>query len=97
MQAPVRAQIGTSLARGRVRGAVDGRRSLVRGCRRVGPAVLTHASRLAVTKLLLEHGLVILFALVAVESAGVPLPGETALIAAAVLAHKQRLPLASRR
>ena len=39
------------------------------------------------TNLLLDHGLVILFLLVAVESAGVPLPGETALIAAAVLAH----------
>ena len=37
--------------------------------------------------LLLEHGLLILFVLVAVESAGVPLPGETALIAAGVLAH----------
>ena len=36
---------------------------------------------------LLAHGLFILFVLVAVESAGVPLPGETALIAAGVLAH----------
>ena len=36
---------------------------------------------------LLEHGLFILFVLVAVEAAGVPLPGETALIAAGVLAH----------
>ena len=36
--------------------------------------------------LLLNHGLVLLFLLVAIESAGVPLPGETALIAAAVLA-----------
>jgi membrane protein DedA with SNARE-associated domain len=40
-----------------------------------------------VTDLLLDYGLVLLFLLVAVESAGVPLPGETALIAAAVLAH----------
>jgi membrane protein DedA with SNARE-associated domain len=40
-----------------------------------------------VTQLLLDYGLVILFLLVAVESAGVPLPGETALITAAVLAH----------
>jgi membrane protein DedA with SNARE-associated domain len=40
-----------------------------------------------VTDLLLDYGLVLLFVLVAVESAGVPLPGETALIAAAVLAH----------
>ena len=40
------------------------------------------------TQLLVDHGLLILFALVAVESAGVPLPGETALIAAAVLASQ---------
>jgi membrane protein DedA with SNARE-associated domain len=40
-----------------------------------------------VTHLLLDYGLVILFLLVAVESAGVPLPGETALVTAAVLAH----------
>jgi membrane-associated protein len=40
-----------------------------------------------VTHLLLDYGLVLLFLLVAVESAGVPLPGETALITAAVLAH----------
>lgn len=39
------------------------------------------------THLLLDYGLVLLFLLVAVESAGVPLPGETALITAAVLAH----------
>jgi membrane protein DedA with SNARE-associated domain len=40
-----------------------------------------------VTHLLLDYGLVLLFLLVAVESAGIPLPGETALITAAVLAH----------
>jgi membrane-associated protein len=40
------------------------------------------------TKLLLDYGLVLLFLLVAVESAGVPLPGETALIAASVLASR---------
>jgi len=40
-----------------------------------------------VTHLLLDYGLVILFLLVAVESAGVPLPGETALVTAAILAH----------
>ena len=40
------------------------------------------------THLLLDYGLVLLFLLVAVESAGIPLPGETALITAAVLAHK---------
>jgi membrane protein DedA with SNARE-associated domain len=41
------------------------------------------------THLLLDYGLVLLFALVAVESAGVPLPGETALITAAVLARPE--------
>ena len=42
----------------------------------------------AMSALLLEHGLILLFALVAMESAGVPLPGETALIAAAILAER---------
>jgi membrane protein DedA with SNARE-associated domain len=41
-----------------------------------------------VADLLLAHGLIILFGLVAMESAGVPLPGETALIAAAILAEQ---------
>jgi membrane protein DedA with SNARE-associated domain len=41
-----------------------------------------------VTGQLLAHGLILLFALVAVESAGVPLPGETALIAASILAER---------
>ena len=36
------------------------------------------------------YGLILLFGLVAVESAGIPLPGETALIAAAVLASTGR-------
>jgi membrane protein DedA with SNARE-associated domain len=40
------------------------------------------------TKLLLDYGLVLLFLLVAIESAGVPVPGETALIAASVLASQ---------
>ena len=40
------------------------------------------------TEPILEHGLLLLFALIALESAGVPLPGETALIAAAVLAQQ---------
>jgi membrane protein DedA with SNARE-associated domain len=40
----------------------------------------------AVTQLVLDHGLLILFVLVALESTGVPLPGETALVAAGVLA-----------
>lgn len=39
------------------------------------------------THLLLDYGLVLLFLLVGVEAAGVPLPGETALVTAAVLAH----------
>jgi membrane protein DedA with SNARE-associated domain len=41
-----------------------------------------------VTKLLLDYGLVLLFLFVAIESAGVPLPGETTLIAASVLASQ---------
>lgn len=47
------------------------------------------------TSLLIHHGLIILFAVVAVESAGVPLPGETALIAAGVLAAQGHYSLAS--
>ena len=39
-------------------------------------------------------GLLVLFALVAAESSGVPLPGETALIAAGVLAAKGRFEIA---
>jgi membrane protein DedA with SNARE-associated domain len=39
-----------------------------------------------VTDLILDYGLVLLFALVALESMGVPLSGETALITAGVLA-----------
>ena len=38
------------------------------------------------THLLISYGLVLLFAAVAVESAGIPVPGETALITAAFLA-----------
>jgi membrane protein DedA with SNARE-associated domain len=41
---------------------------------------------MSVTHNLETYGLILLFALVAVESAGIPLPGETALITAAVLA-----------
>ncbi len=40
------------------------------------------------TNQLLAHGLILLFALVAIESAGVPLPGETALVAAAILSER---------
>jgi membrane protein DedA with SNARE-associated domain len=38
------------------------------------------------TQLILDYGLYLLFVLVALESTGVPLPGETALITAGVLA-----------
>jgi membrane protein DedA with SNARE-associated domain len=38
-----------------------------------------------------DYGLFLLFALVAMESAGIPLPGETALAAAAVLASRGNL------
>ena len=41
------------------------------------------------TQLLHDYGLVLLFVFVAVESAGVPIPGETVLITAAVLANPQ--------
>src|SRR5215217_6785030 len=47
------------------------------------------------TELLLAHGLIVLFALVAIESAGVPLPGETALVTAAILAERGRYSLAA--
>jgi len=50
----------------------------------------TQAFRLrAVTHLLTTYGLLLLFAVVFVESMGVPVPGETALIAAAILATPQ--------
>ena len=42
-----------------------------------------------VTSLLLQYGLVLLFAMVAIESAGVPIPGETALITAAFFARPE--------
>jgi membrane protein DedA with SNARE-associated domain len=42
-----------------------------------------------VTQLLLDYGLVLLFAFVAVESAGVPIPGETALITASLFARPE--------
>lgn len=42
------------------------------------------------THYLLQYGLVLLFLLVAIESAGIPLPGETALITAAFLATPQQ-------
>jgi membrane protein DedA with SNARE-associated domain len=42
----------------------------------------------SVTHLLLDYGLALLFLLVAVESAGIPVPGEIGLITAAVLAQR---------
>jgi membrane protein DedA with SNARE-associated domain len=41
-----------------------------------------------VEHLVADYGLVLLFLLVGMESAGIPLPGETALVAAAVLASR---------
>jgi membrane protein DedA with SNARE-associated domain len=43
-----------------------------------------------VTHLLLQYGLVLLFLAVAIESAGVPIPGETTLIVAAYLARPEQ-------
>ncbi len=40
------------------------------------------------THLLLSYGLILLFAAVAIESAGIPVPGETALVTAAFLASQ---------
>jgi membrane protein DedA with SNARE-associated domain len=49
--------------------------------------IIRPVPRLArVTHLLLTYGLVLLFVAIAIESAGVPIPGETALITAAVFA-----------
>jgi membrane protein DedA with SNARE-associated domain len=41
-----------------------------------------------VTHLLLSYGLILLFGAVAIESAGIPVPGETALVTAAFLASQ---------
>jgi membrane protein DedA with SNARE-associated domain len=46
-----------------------------------------------VTGLLDHYGLILLFVVVALESFGVPLPGETALVAAGVLAERGHLDL----
>lgn len=45
------------------------------------------------TQLLIDHGLIILFLVVAGESTGVPIPGETVLITAGVLASQGYYPL----
>ncbi len=47
------------------------------------------------TSFITHHGLPLLFAAVAVESFGIPIPGETALIAFGVLASQGRYPIAS--
>lgn len=47
-----------------------------------------------IVRLLLEYGYVILFLLVAVESLGIPLPGETALVTAAAFAATGQLTVA---
>ncbi len=47
------------------------------------------------TSLLENYGLIILFVVVAGESAGIPLPGETALVAAGVLASQGHYSLAA--
>jgi membrane protein DedA with SNARE-associated domain len=47
------------------------------------------------THLLRDYGLLILFLLVAAESSGIPLPGETALIAAGVLASRGHFSIAA--
>src|ERR671933_657575 len=48
----------------------------------------------ALIKIPAHVGYLLLFALVGAESTGVPLPGETALIAAGVLAHHGRFHIA---
>jgi len=47
------------------------------------------------TSLVQHYGLLVLFLLIAAESAGLPLPGETALIAAGVLASQGDLNIAA--
>jgi membrane protein DedA with SNARE-associated domain len=63
---------------------VGSRRALARDA--TGPAGERLPTLAGVTHLLLSYGLLLLFVAVAVESAGIPVPGETALVAAAVLA-----------
>lgn len=47
------------------------------------------------THLLVHYGLILLFVVVALESFGVPLPGETALVAGGVLAARGHLSIAA--
>lgn len=53
---------------------------------RRGTAIYRVLTLARVTHLLVTYGLVVLFLAVGIESAGVPIPGETALITAAVFA-----------
>jgi membrane-associated protein len=48
-----------------------------------------------VTHFVEQYGLVVVFLVVALESAGVPLPGETALVAAAILASQGHFSLSA--
>jgi membrane protein DedA with SNARE-associated domain len=48
-----------------------------------------------VTHLLVQYGLILLFVVVALESFGVPLPGETALVAGGLLAARGDLSIAA--
>jgi membrane protein DedA with SNARE-associated domain len=47
-----------------------------------------------VTQFVEQYGLLVVFFVVALESAGVPLPGETALVAAAIVASQGHFSLA---
>jgi membrane protein DedA with SNARE-associated domain len=47
-----------------------------------------------VTQFVEQYGLLVVFVVVALESAGVPLPGETALVAAAIVASQGHFSLA---
>jgi membrane protein DedA with SNARE-associated domain len=52
--------------------------------------VLEFLSSVSVADLIHDYGLLVLFVFVAAESAGIPLPGETAVIAAAIYAGTTR-------
>src|SRR6476646_1627486 len=47
-----------------------------------------HCDTLRVTGFVRDYGLIIVFLLIALETSGLPLPGETALVAAGVLASQ---------
>ena len=62
---------------------------IARGSQREKRSSVAPSTLARVTSLLLQYGLVLLFAMVAIESAGVPIPGETALITAAFFARPE--------